>query len=194
MPKERGKGTVMREQPRENAYLTAEEIHTLEKLVGDYRPGLVLYLNGIVRDFDTAEDLAEDCFVILMQKKPSFPNERAAKSWLFKVGRNLAVNRLRHDRKIVPAGGPEDLPEVTGEDTEEMLLRKEFWEELYRAMLRLKTEYAQVLWLTSGEGMSAAEVGRVMGLTKRQAESMLYRARRALQKELDILGGEKDEK
>ena len=169
---------------RENVKLTAEEIQTLEKLVGDFRPGLVLYLNGIVQNFDTAEDLAEDCFVTLMQKKPSFPNDRAAKGWLFKVGRNLALNHLRREARMVPSGGPEDLPEEAGEETEEMLLRKEFREDLYRAIGRLKADYAQILWLSSAEEMSAEEIGRVMSLSRRQAESMLYRARRALEREL----------
>lgn len=175
----------MKKESRETFALTSEESAVLEKLIGELRPGLVLYLNGIVKNYDTAEDLAEDCFVILMQKKPSFPDERARKAWLFTVARHLAVNHLKREARMIPAGDRDDLPETPGEGTEEMLLRKEFWEEMYLAMQRLKREYMQVLWLSSGEDLSAAEIGRIMGITRRQAESLLYRARKALRREME---------
>ena len=42
----------------------------LAEIIRDYADGLILYLNSIVGNIHTAEDLAEDTFVLLGTKKP----------------------------------------------------------------------------------------------------------------------------
>ena len=64
--------------------------------------GLLLYLNSIVNNIYTAEELTEDTFFRLMIKKPGFAGRSSFKSWLYSIGRNVAVDHLRHNSKLLP--------------------------------------------------------------------------------------------
>ena len=115
--------------------LTKEEEAAFEEAVRELRPGLILYVNGIVRNYDTAEDLAEDCFVVFLRRKPHFADAAARKAWFYKVARNLAVDHLRKQSRMEPAGGSEDLPEEETVGVEELLLQKEMQKAVYDALL-----------------------------------------------------------
>ena len=65
---------------------------------------LALY---VVRDPATAEEITQDAFVTLWQKARQFDAARGRfESWLLQITRNLAIDRLRHQRRRVQAAGP----------------------------------------------------------------------------------------
>ena len=60
----------------------------LVEIVGDYKDGLILYLNGYVNNIFIAEELTEDTFFRLITKKPRYSGKSTFKSWLYAIGRN----------------------------------------------------------------------------------------------------------
>ena len=73
------------------------------EIVGDYKDGLILFLNGYVNNINIAEELTEDTFFRLMVKKPRFSGKSSFKSWLYAIGRNVAVDYIRHNLKSADA-------------------------------------------------------------------------------------------
>ncbi|MBR6701910.1 MAG: RNA polymerase subunit sigma-24, partial [Clostridia bacterium] len=67
----------------------------LEEIITEYKDGLILYLNGYVSNLDLAEELAEDTFVRLFTKKPKNKGGASFKTWLYTIGRNIALDALR---------------------------------------------------------------------------------------------------
>ena len=67
----------------------------LAEIIRDYMNGLILYLNSIVGNIHTAEDIAEDTFVLLGTKKPRDKGKSSFRTWLYTIGRNLAIDYLR---------------------------------------------------------------------------------------------------
>lgn len=67
----------------------------LAEIIHTYKDGLILYLNGYVNDFSTAEELTEETFVKLILKRPHFSRRSAFKTWLYAIGRNTALDHLR---------------------------------------------------------------------------------------------------
>ena len=65
------------------------------EIVRDYKDGLILFLDSFVRNLSIAEDLAEDAFVKLGIKKPHFSIKSSFKTWLYAIGRNVAVDYNR---------------------------------------------------------------------------------------------------
>ena len=156
----------------------------LTDVIRDYRDGLILYLNGIVQNLTTAEELTEDVFVKLVLKRPHFASVSSFKTWLYAIGRNMAISYLRRQRHIhIPL---ENCPDLTNEenDLERQVLRKEQQIVLHSTMKELKTEYRQVLWLVYFEGFSQKETARIMGKTVHSVETLVYRARQALKAKL----------
>ena len=71
------------------------------EIVDEYKDGLIIYLNGYVANVFVAEELAEDTFFRLITKKPKFSGKSTFKSWLYAIGRNVAVDFIRHNSKII---------------------------------------------------------------------------------------------
>ena len=77
--------------------------------------------------------------------------------------------------------------QVPGSDLtpEERLEHKQLRRSLFTAVHKLPKKYRMVLVLRDMEGLSAKEVGAVMGLTERAVKSRLHRARLFVRHELN---------
>ena len=159
-------------------------------IVREYRDGLILYLDSFVRNISAAEELAEDTFVKLGIKRPKFKGNSAFRTWLYSVGRNLAIDYLRKQSKhtSVPIDTLNDQAEL--ELLEKAYIRKEEKCLIHKAMSTLRTEYRQVLWLIYFEGFSIKEAAAVMNKSVHNTETLAYRARKSLRKELEMEGFE----
>ncbi len=163
-------------------------------IIREYKDGLTLYINRYVRNIFAAEELMEDTFFILMVKKPKFKSKSSFKTWLYSIGRNIAVDSMRKNSKL------SDLPvseygNLEDEETavEAAYLKKENKIRLNKAMKALKDEYAQVLYLTYFEDFSNEQAALAMNKKKRQIENLLYRAKKALKSELEKEGFDYEE-
>ena len=151
----------------------------LAEIIAAYKDGMMLYLNSIVGDLVTAEELTEETFVKLVLKKPVFYRTAAFKTWLYTIARNVAMDYLRRNKgQNVPL---EDCPEVADEvELERSYIHQENKRMLHDCMKQLKPEYRQVLWLQYFEGFSCQQIGRIMKKTTHGVETLAYRARLAL--------------
>lgn len=164
-------------------YLDGDETGFVE-IVRDYKDGLIFYLDSFVRNITIAEELAEDTFVRLGVRKPHFAERSSFRTWLYAIGRNLALDYLRKRAKdaAVPlddVGEPAD-----AELLESAYIREERKLRIHRAMKKLKSEYRQVLWLRYFEGFSSKETGRIMRKSPHNIETLTHRAKQALKAEL----------
>lgn len=155
-------------------------------IISEYREGLMMYLYRFTNDIDFAEDLTEDTFVKLYAKKPKFSGKCSFKTWLYTIGRNIAIDyRRRHPFTWVSFEKCSDMKADT--DVEARFEKTEQNAELSRAMQKLKLEYRQVLHLVYIEGLSTEETGKIMKKNSKQIGNLLYRAKGALR---NILGKE----
>ena len=161
----------------------------LVEIIRDYKDGLMFFLGGFVNDLSLAEELMEDTFVRLYVKKPRFSGNSTFKTWLYAVGRNVAREHIRKEarRKSVPL---EDHPELTDLtfDPEQSYFQNEDRVQLYAAMVRLKPEYRQVLWLSYFEDLPGKDIARIMKKSPNSIGVLLHRAREALKNELSKEG------
>ena len=67
------------------------DVTGLAEIIGEYREGLILFVNGIVHDLHDAEDITEDTFVRLLVKTPAFSGKSSFKTWLYSIAHNIAL-------------------------------------------------------------------------------------------------------
>ena len=159
----------------------------IAELIKIYGDGLTLYLNGLTSDMGAAEELTEDAFVKLAVKKPRFNGKSSFKTWLYAIGRNLAVDWLRKNGRKTPEQLPEDMAD-SGEGPELYYMKEERNRTVQRAISRLNPDYGSVLYLSYFEGFTNEEIKTVMNKSGRQVENLLYRAKRALKAQLEKEG------
>ena len=68
------------------------------------------------------------------------------------------------------------------------LLQSEREQHLYEGMADLKTEYREVLYLVSLEGMSYREAARILGKSDQQVTNLVHRGKKSLKKILEERG------
>ena len=160
-----------------------------DDIVRTYKDGLILYLNGYVNNIYTAEEVAEDTFFRLLTKKPKFSGKSSFRSWLYSIGRNIAVDYVRKKSKLqdVPL---ENIDEYISDETdlERAYIREEQKIAVHRALAMIPVDYRQVLWLTYFEGFTNKEISVVMKKNERQIRNLLYRAKQSLKSELEKEG------
>ena len=72
-------------------------LNEIVKMYGDH---LIFFINGYVKNITIAEDIMEDTFMELIIHKHRFREEASFKTYLFKIGRNKALNVLRKKKEI----------------------------------------------------------------------------------------------
>ena len=167
----------------------------ITEIVEIYKNGLILYLNGYVNNIFVAEELTEDTFFRLVIKKPKYSGKSTFKSWLYAIGRNVAVDYIRHNSKIlnVPIDDVENYL-IEAQTLEQSYIKEENMLIVNNAINELIPEYRNVLWLTYFEEFSNKETAIILKKTERQIKNLLYRARKALKSKLEKEGFEYDEK
>ena len=156
----------------------------LVDIICAHKDGLIMYLQSIVSDFHTAEELAIDTFALLGVKKPRDSGKSSFRTWLYAIGRNQAIDYLRRrkSRKETPF---EDLSGYDdGSDFVERYITKERDVILHKALGELNPEHRQILWLIYFENMSIREAAEIMHKSTHAAETAASRARAALREAL----------
>ncbi len=168
-----------------NRYLNGDD-NGIGELIREYRDGLILFLNNYVRNINTAEELCEDTFVKLAVKKPHFRGNCSFKTFLYSIGRNIALDYLRKNRNRVPMEELDDIEDKASLERE--YIKQEQKRTLHSALKKLKPEYGRILWLTYFEELSNKEAAVVMGKSTHAIETLVYRARNALKSQLESEG------
>lgn len=157
----------------------------LEEIVRDYKDSLILYLNSFVCNIHTAEELMEETFFKLITKRPKFSAKYSFKTWLYTIGRNTAIDYLRHFSKMSDSA-PDEIPAYHSDayNLERLYIVEERKFILHKTLKKLRPEYRQILWLIYFEDLSNAEAAIIMKKNSRQIKNLIYRAKGALKSEL----------
>jgi len=149
---------------------------------------------------EAAKDLVQETFLNAYRGYPSFRGDARVSTWLYAIAAR-ACSRMRRKRKgepdrelsleeFIPTSDGEfrlQIP-VDGLSPEEALQNKELRQGLDRAIAQLPKKYRIVLVLRDMEGLSAKEVGSIVGLNERAVKSRLHRARLFVRRELSARG------
>lgn len=148
----------------------------LEKAVENYRPMLLRLACGCTGNFSDSEDIVEDVFVKLYLRHGDFPREEDMRAWLIRVTVNMCRSHVRSWRIGKRSELPEDMPGT--ENFPEKTALKEL-------LLKLKPAYRAVIYMHYYEGLSAAEIGRILKISVTAVTTRLQRGRETLREMLD---------
>lgn len=145
-----------------------------------------------------AEDVTAAVFLNAWRTIDRFSpkHESSFAAWLFRLAHNALVDRYRRTRETVSletsawtalVDGPGSNPEMT-------LDRRLTLAELHDALKTLTDEQREVVLLRFVEGLSAREVGDIMGKHEGTVRGMQFRAIEALRRALSLAreGGTRD--
>ena len=144
----------------------------------------MLFRSRYVNNIHIAEELAEDTFFKIVTRKPRFIAGGSFKTWLYTIGRNIAINYIRQAKKISDAPIEEINASSDECNLEETYIREEQKIVIHRALSKINADYSKVLYLKFFEDLNNEQIAMVLKKSRRQIENMLYQAKQALKSEL----------
>ncbi|RJO67844.1 MAG: sigma-70 family RNA polymerase sigma factor [Myxococcales bacterium] len=154
----------------------------IDSLFRAHAEALFRFLRSFRLPEDETYELVQSAFEKLLSADPR--EVRAPKAWLFTVGRNMALNRLKTDRRtdaLPPDADPEsDLPDALSR-----LLEDERNAGLWAAFGALSPKDQELLRLQYQHDLSHKEIAQVVGMPAIAVRVAAFRARERLRKALD---------
>ncbi len=120
-----------------------------------------------------AEDIVQDVFLRIIDKKPSFNDENHEKSWLIRATINMCKNKVNlfwNKNKC------------SIEDVQKFAVSDKYNTDtsVFQAVMALGEKYRVVVYMYYYEGYSTPEIAKVIGKSETTIRSLLHRARNKL--------------
>ena len=172
-------------EPTETAGPTDIAEPDLTALVRNYSGLLYRVALSVLRNPAEAEDVVQDAFLRILQRRHSLAAVIDIRPWLVRIAWNLALDRVRRARPsqlddLFAAGlVSADLP------ADQALAETGQIKQVLRAMERLPKKERQALLLSAMDELSTAEIGDILGRSESSVRSLLFRARAHLRQRLE---------
>jgi RNA polymerase sigma-70 factor (ECF subfamily) len=156
-----------------------------------HRDRVYSYSLYVLRDGDEAEDVTQDAFLRLWDRRERV-DPRRVEAWLIRVAHNLCIDRARRRqtaRRLLatPAAlaAAADAAEAGRTAPDDEVQRAQSRDRLLDAMDTLQDESRSALIMHYFQGLRIEEVARVLGKKTNTVKVQLHRARRALRQVLE---------
>jgi RNA polymerase sigma-70 factor, ECF subfamily len=173
----------------------------LDFFYNKFYPRLVYKLNGVTNDEHLAEDLATEAFIKAFEKVEQYEKNKAQFStWLFTIGRNLALQELKQSRRTMSIDVELDEEGTTlkdfiqeEEDNDEFMstLNLKKAEILKKYIAELKQPYRMVIEMREIQKMQYKDIAEALDRNLSTVKSQIRNARalliKAAEKEFAIL-------
>lgn len=170
------------------------------ELVRRYERPVFSLIFRMVRDRETAEDLAQDAFIKVLNHIDRYSPEFKFSSWLFKIANNVAIDHLRKRRieTVSMDGSPHAASAAEVEATSfdvaihqesalDEMESRELGTAIEQAIARLRPEYRSCIMLRHVEGRSYEEIAATLDLPLGTVKTYIHRARHELRRALEHL-------
>ncbi len=165
-------------------------------LVERYHRTVVQFVYRFLADVDrdTAEDLTQDVFVKAWEAASGFEPRAAVLTWLLRIATNTGLNyrrwrRLRRALSLA-SGGLVSAPDPKAGSPEGRPARADEAERVRSAVAQLPPNQRAAIVLRHFHEMSYKDVADVLETSVPAVESLLFRARRTLERELRPVASE----
>jgi RNA polymerase sigma-70 factor (ECF subfamily) len=154
----------------------------------DWVPRVYRFALRLTADPHAAEDLTQETFLRAWRRRGRLRDPNAARVWLFRITANLWRDRLRRGRSPVARA------ELLGDDAvttnslpDRLAAGREDLARALDALDGLPPRQRDVLYLSACEGLPAADVAVILGITADAAKASLSVARKKLREQLPDL-------
>jgi RNA polymerase sigma factor (sigma-70 family) len=140
----------------------------------------------IVQHDQDAQDIVQEAYLRAFKGFPGFRGGNS-RAWLLTIVRNTAyswIHKHAADEKLVPYEEEKHADIISFDQLTREIVSEKRKECLENALLRLSTEYREVIVLYEFEGLSYKELALALGIPVGTVMSRLSRARRRLQQEV----------
>jgi RNA polymerase sigma-70 factor (ECF subfamily) len=139
---------------------------------------ICFFAAGIVNE-DGAEDIVQDTFVKLWERRKSFHNLNAIKAFLYLTTKNSCINTYKH-QKVIDKFESVKVEEIDESNIIYHLIEAEVLEEVQQAVQQLPQSYRKVIYLSYFQGLSNQETADYLHVSINTVKTQKVRSLRIL--------------
>jgi RNA polymerase sigma-70 factor (ECF subfamily) len=172
----------------------ARVVQDFDSLVKRHRPRIFRFLLASLRDWESAENLTQDCFIRAYRAREQFRGVANIATWLMQIAANLLRDhegngRVKFWRRALSVGvDVADLgdwvPDRSG-SPEALASAKEQVQAIWKAVARLPERQRTVFLLRFVEDLDLLEIGAITGMKEGTVKTHLFRALQSVRARLE---------
>jgi RNA polymerase sigma-70 factor (ECF subfamily) len=152
--------------------IRADDYTSYNQLFMRYYPKLCLFVDNLIGDRDSAEDIVQELFIKLWTNRKTIELQTTLSGYLFQTAKNMAFNFVRDEtnrRTILKKIGEDDarLNENPSESSD-------FSEELEDCISRLPARCKEILLMHHVAGYKQKEIAGELGISVQTIKNQIY--------------------
>ncbi|WP_430405281.1 RNA polymerase sigma-70 factor [Fluviicola sp.] len=159
------------------------DLNTFEMVFRDYYKPLVRYGSTFLKDSDEAEDVVQQVFVSLWEKRTQLDIHTSIRAVLYKSVQNACLNKIKHLK--IRAGYAEDLKAtVVQHDSSDPVQVNELNERIQVAVENMPEQCGRIFKMSRFEQLRYQEIADQLGLSVKTIENQMGKALKIVREEL----------
>jgi len=160
-------------------------------LVEKYQDMIFRTCYGYVKSVEDAEDITQNVFILVHRNMQKFRGDSSLSTWLYRIAINQSINHLRQSKwkkwvnQVENLFGDEKIKSIPDfENPSDSLIEKQKVEILNKAIDSLQKNQKTAFVLHKYDDLSHQQIAEIMDISISAVESLIFRAKRNLQKTL----------
>lgn len=153
------------------------DMDAFRKIYDSYSQALFRFANSYLKDSFEAEEIVQDVFLKVWEKREDVDVQKSLKSYLYRITVNKVFNELKH--RVVKQKyekHAQNLDQVTGETPESSIQFQELNIKLDILLTKLPEQQRTIFIMSRWKGLTNAEIAEQLNLSIRTVENQIYRA------------------
>ena len=160
------------------------DMSAFTSIFGAYYKDLVMFALTFIKNSDNAEDIVQEIFVRLWEKRRELKLYGSLKSYLLKSVQNHCLDEVRRRKVREHYAGDKEIQPLYTNDNEEYILYNELQDRLDDLLRQMPDEVAQTFRKNRFDGLKYHEIAQQMNVSVRTVESRISKALRILHQTL----------
>ncbi|MDO6518096.1 RNA polymerase sigma factor [Zobellia uliginosa] len=159
-----------------------EEAYTY--LVENYHNRLCAYANSLIRDDLLAEDIVQNVFVQIWEKRDKLKTELSLKSYLYKLVHNKFIDEYRKGKAVMALEKTYATALALAVDEKDEIQEQKILNILFCTIQELPPKCKQIFLMSKKEGLTNIEISECLNLSIKTVESQITKAFRILKNKM----------
>ena len=164
-----------------NNYLNGQK-EAFEFLYNKYKKRIEYFIFNIVKDYQKAEDIAQESFIYIMQNK--MKENVSFKYYIYMVAKSRAINYINVEKRRNEISEKYLYNSIDNieKDVLEFIVEEENKKEVMNAIELLGAKYRNAIYLVNIEKLSYKETAEILGQTLQNTKNLVHRGKKELRK------------
>lgn len=167
------------ENSKDKALIKLDDIKTFEMLFTQYYQSLVNYSFTLVKNTGEAEDIVQQVYITVWQKRDDIDIHTSPRAFLYKSVYNASLNRIKQN--AIRAAYSDDVKQTaTGIDATDTLEAKELNNKIQTAIAQLPEQCGKIFKMSRYGHLKYHEIAAELGISAKTVENQMGKALKLL--------------